>query len=109
MEKLKLFLFLLLSLIISNTADAQLKQAVLNIINADTTAEVGIDPVAVDSDKTAEMEKALEEARVNEMNLRLEMEVLRTQMHDLDSLEKDKQRQRIDSLRKITAKIPVVV
>ncbi|KAA6313150.1 hypothetical protein EZS27_036032, partial [termite gut metagenome] len=34
---------------------------------------------------------------------------LRAQMYDLDSLAKDKQRQRIDSLRKITAKIPVVV
>ncbi|KAA6341888.1 Mechanosensitive channel MscK [termite gut metagenome] len=109
MEKLNLFLFSLLSLIISNTADAQLRQTVLNIINADTATEVVIAPSVVDSDKTAKMEKALEEARVNEMNLRLEMEYLRAQMYDLDSLAKDKQKQRIDSLRTITAKIPVVV
>lgn len=62
-----------------------------------------------DSIRIAEMEKDLEEARTREMNLRIEMEQLRFETAALDSLKKVRQRQRIDSLRKIITAQPVVV
>ncbi|KAA6322892.1 Mechanosensitive channel MscK [termite gut metagenome] len=91
MKKIKLFLFLLLLLAISNAAYAQPEE------------------ITGDSGKLSQMEKVLEEARMNEMNLRLEIERLQIKMYASDSLKKEQQKNRIDSLRKITAKIPVIV
>ncbi|KAA6341946.1 Mechanosensitive channel MscK [termite gut metagenome] len=91
MKKTILFSFLLLSSVISSITYAQLGEA------------------AADSDRVETIEKALEEARVNEMNLRLEIEQLQLRAYVSDSLEKIRKRERIDSLRKITPKIPVVV
>ncbi|KAA6346910.1 hypothetical protein EZS27_005600 [termite gut metagenome] len=65
--------------------------------------------VAGDSGNLSQMEKVLEEARMNEMNLRMEIEQLQIKMSASDSLKKEQKRHRIDSLRKVTPKIPVVV
>ncbi|KAA6330535.1 Mechanosensitive channel MscK [termite gut metagenome] len=109
MRKIKLFSWFLLSLLVSNTTHAQLKQSVLHLLSTDTAAKVQSPAATIDSGKIAEMEKTLEEARTSEMSLRMEMEQLHAKMYASDSLEKARQRERIDSLRKITAKIPVVV
>ncbi|NDV80649.1 mechanosensitive ion channel family protein [Bacteroides sp. 51] len=90
-------------------ANAQLS----NIINAVTANRDSIhqDTLAVskDSVKILEMQQALEEARINEMNLRMEMEQLRFATVITDSLRKAESKQRIDSLRSITVATPVVV
>jgi hypothetical protein len=91
MKKINLFLFLLLLLAISHATYAQQGE------------------VADDSGKLSQMEKVLEEARMNEMNLRMEIEQLQIKMSASDSLRKEQKRHRIDSLRKVTPKIPVVV
>ncbi|KAA6310984.1 hypothetical protein EZS27_037806, partial [termite gut metagenome] len=109
MRKIKLFSWFLLSLLISSTTHAQLKQSVLNLLGTDTVTKVQLPATTIASGEMAKMEKALEEARANEMSLRMEMEQLHAKMYASDSLEKARQRERIDSLRKITAKIPVVV
>lgn len=62
-----------------------------------------------DSIKMAEMALALENARINEMNMRLEMEELRTATIVSDSLKLAQRKQRIDSLRSVTIATPVVV
>jgi small-conductance mechanosensitive channel len=65
--------------------------------------------IAADSARILEMRRALEEARINEMNLRMEMEALRTATFVTDSLKKARSKQRIDSLRRVTVATPVVV
>ena len=52
---------------------------------------------------------SLEASRINEANLRIELEQLRLATVWADSLKREKQRQRIDSLRQFTQGIPVVV
>lgn len=62
-----------------------------------------------DSLKISEMTLALEEARINEMNLRLEMETLRFATVVSDSIKKAELKHQIDSLRNVTVATPVVV
>lgn len=57
----------------------------------------------------AEMEQALNAARLNEANLRIEMEAVRMASVVQDSVKRVRQRARIDSLRRITKGTPVVV
>lgn len=94
----------------SSNANAQQN----NIINAifaerDTTLHDTIAAQQADSIKFAEMQQALEESRVTEMNLRMEMEALRTATSITDSLKRAEQKHRIDSLRSLTIATPVVV
>lgn len=63
----------------------------------------------MDSLKMADMTRALDSARLTEMNLRLEIEAIRMQTVIQDSLKKLRQRERIDSLRRITRGVPVVI
>ena len=67
------------------------------------------DTLSADSIKIVEMEKALNEARLNEMNLRLEMETMKMATIIQDSVKRVQQRMRIDSLRNITPGAPVIV
>ncbi len=62
-----------------------------------------------DSVRIAEMEAALNEARLNEMNLKMEMESMRMATIIQDSVKRADQKRRIDSLRTITKGIPVVI
>lgn len=80
-------------------------------VNAQSTDSISNkDSIKVsDSLKISEMSLALEEARINEMNLRLEMETLRSATIVSDSIKRAEQKQRIDSLRNITVATPVVV
>lgn len=84
-----------------------------NIINAVSANRDSVQQdtfaVSKDSMKIAEMQQALDEARINEMNLRMEMEQLRFSNVVTDSLKRAESKQRIDSLRSITTATPVVV
>ena len=55
------------------------------------------------------IKQELEAARLNEANLRMEMEQLKLASYAADSVKHLQQRQRIDSLRKVTPGVPVVV
>jgi len=55
------------------------------------------------------MKEDLEVARLNEANLRMEIEQMRLKYDAADSLKLAKQRLRIDSLRRMTTGVPVVV
>ena len=55
------------------------------------------------------MKRELEAARLNEANMRMEMEQLKLQAYAADSVKLAQQRLRIDSLRKFTKGVPVVV
>lgn len=67
--------------------------------------------MAADTDSIglAEMKKQLAAARLNEANVRMEMEMLKLQAYAADSVKRVQQRLRIDSLRKVTPGVPVVV
>ena len=55
------------------------------------------------------MKRELEEARLNEANMRMEMEQLRLKAFAADSVKLAQQKARIDSLRQFTPGVPVVV
>ena len=57
----------------------------------------------------ADMKKELEEARLSEANMRMEMEQMRLKAFAADSVKLAQQRARIDSLRQFTPGVPVVV
>lgn len=61
-----------------------------------------------DSARVANLQKSLEEARLNEANMRMEMEQMRLQTMAADSVKLSQQRQRIDSLRQFTKGVPVI-
>lgn len=104
------FLFLLFIVLSSTLVRAQFNDINQDITDADSvTQSLELTRMRLDSIKIVEMEKALEEARLNEMNLKMEMEQLRFATIVSDSIRRAQQRQRIDSLRQITAGIPVVV
>ena len=90
-------------------AQAQLKEAVKNILLRDTVETSNVS-LKKDSDSTqlANLQKSLVEARLSEANLRMEMEQMKLQMATADSVKFARQRLRIDSLRKFTKGIPVV-
>ena len=62
-----------------------------------------------DSTKLAALRDSLETSRLNEANARMELEQLRYTMLSADSLDKAKQKARIDSLKEFTQGIPVIV
>lgn len=109
MKKIKRFALLLIMASFAVNVQAQLEQAVKKIFTGDTVAT---HPVSLhrdsDSARVANLQKSLEEARLNEANMRMEMEQMRLQMLSADSVKFSQQRQRIDSLRQFTKGIPVV-
>ena len=103
-------LCLMLMLLIVNGASAQLVEKVLRAIEGDSLAPVLT--VRTDSDSAVSLsaiKQELEAARLNEANLRMEMEQLKLASYAADSVKHLQQRQRIDSLRKVTPGVPVVV
>lgn len=103
-------LCLMLMLLIVNGASAQLVEKVLRAIEGDSLAPVLT--VRADSDSAVSLsaiKQELEAARLNEANLRMEMEQLKLASYAADSVKHLQQRQRIDSLRKVTPGVPVVV
>ncbi|MDR0659056.1 MAG: mechanosensitive ion channel family protein [Mediterranea sp.] len=107
MKKNMLFTVLLATFFHSSNANAQFTD-IVTTPNRDTVPQDTL-VIAADPAKMLEMQHALEEARINEMNLRMEMETLRTATFVTDSLKKAQSKQRIDSLRRVTVATPVVV
>ena len=92
----------------AGVASAQLVEKVLDVFNDDTLGTVVAQRADTDSIHLLKMKEDLEVARLNEANLRMEIEQMR--LNDAaDSLKLAKQRLRIDSLRRMTTGVPVVV
>ena len=109
-NKIKRSLLVLFLSFLAIGAQAQLEQAVKKIFAGDTITG-GHVPLKRDSDSIhlVNMQKSLEEARLNEANMRMEMEQMRLASYAVDSVKLALQKQRIDSLRAVTPGIPVVV
>ena len=109
MKKIKRFALLLIMASFAVNVQAQLEQAVKKIFAGDTVAT---HPTSLrrdsDSARVANLQKSLEEARLNEANMRMEMEQMRLQTMAADSVKLSQQRQRIDSLRQFTKGVPVI-
>ena len=109
MKKIKRFALLLIMASFAVNVQAQLEQAVKKIFAGDTVAT---HPTSLrrdsDSARVANLQNSLEEARLNEANMRMEMEQMRLQTMAADSVKLSQQRQRIDSLRQFTKGVPVI-
>lgn len=111
MNKMKRSALLFTLLLLAAGAQAQLGQAVRKILAGDSVAAAAhATPLNRDSDSlyVAGLQKSLEEARLNEANMRMEMEQMRLRMVSADSVKYARLRQHIDSLRQFTKGIPVV-
>ena len=108
MKKNRLF-GLLLFLLVTNNMCAQLGKAVREILTGDSVATRTAVRNDSDSVRMADMKKELEEARLSEANMRMEMEQLRLKAFAADSVKLAQQKARIDSLRQFTPGVPVVV
>lgn len=102
-------LCLWLLLLPAGVASAQLVEKVLDIFNEDTLGNVVAQRADTDSVYLLKMKEDLEVARLNEANLRMEIEQMRLRYDAADSLKLAKQGLRIDSLRRVTPGVPVVV
>ncbi|MFK1715645.1 mechanosensitive ion channel family protein [Bacteroides fragilis] len=108
MKKNRLF-GLLLFLLVTNNMCAQLGKAVREILTGDSVATRTAVRNDSDSVRMADMKKELEEARLSEANMRMEMEQMRLKAFAADSVKLAQQRAPIDSLRQFTPGVPVVV
>ena len=108
MKKNRLF-GLLLFLLVTNNMCAQLGKAVREILTGDSVATRTAVRNDSDSVRRADRKKELEEARLSEANMRMEMEQMRLKAFAADSVKLAQQRARIDSLRQFTPGVPVVV
>ena len=84
----------------AGVASAQLVEKVLDVFNDDTLGTVVAQRADTDSVHLLKMKEDLEVARLNEANLRMEIEQMRLKYDAADSLKLAKQRLRIDSLRR---------
>ena len=108
-NKIKRLVLILLMSFATIGAQAQLEQAVKKIFAGDSITGVHASmKQESDSAYVANLQKTLETARLNEANMRREMEQMKLQMASADSVKYARQRQRIDSLRQFTKGIPVV-
>ena len=108
-NKIKRLVLILLMSFATIGAQAQLEQAVKKIFAGDSITGVHASmKQGSDSAYVANLQKTLETARLNEANMRMEMEQMKLQMAAADSVKYAQQRQRIDSLRQFTKGIPVV-
>lgn len=108
MRKNRLFC-LFISLVFTIGASAQLVEKVREFLGDDTLKTHSVIKSDSDSANIADMKRELETARLNEANMRMEMEQLKLQAYAADSVKLVQQKLRIDSLRKFTQGVPVVV
>ena len=113
----RILTILLISLLPYSFADAQIVKDIETFLKDDTTTHTtkeeknaaGTAENETDSVKLIKVRKELEEAKINEANLKLQLELSKYQ-HDLkDSLKRAELKHKIDSLRNITKGVPVVV
>ena len=100
-----------LSLLLMSTvgASAQLVEKVLDIFQEDSVRKASAIKSDSDTVQVSVLHKELAAARLNEANLRMEMEQMRLKSYGADSAKLAQQKLRIDSLRKVTPGVPVVV
>ena len=84
-------------------------EAQLFTTQADETEKEVTKELQSDSARIAILIDSLENSRLNEANTKMELEQLRFMMFSADSVNREKQRARIDSLRAFTQGIPVIV
>ena len=99
-----------LSLLLMSTggASAQLVDKVLDIFQ-DSVRKASVVKNDTDSVQLSVLKNELAAAKLNEANLRMEMEQLKLESYAADSVKLVQQKLRIDSLRKVTPGVPVVV
>ena len=114
--KLQKLFILCLGVLCSISVKAQIGEVIRDIFQGekDSTIVVGkshVDTVIINQDSllVAQLQQSLEEAKLNEANLRLEFEQFKFNIMASDSLKRRKQRQFIDSLRRTTHGSPVMV
>ena len=96
-------------LMLADGVSAQLVDKVLSVLGEDSVGSVTVARTDSDSIQLSLVRQELETARLNEANLRMEMEQMKLAGYAADSVKLALQKQRIDSLRTVTPGIPVVV
>lgn len=114
MKLQRIFILCLLVLCTMNVR-AQIVDAVREIFQTSgepaavaDTIQPGAEMLNQDSLLVVQLQQSLEEARLNEANLRMEFEQFKLNLLVSDSLKRRKQWQRIDSLRRTTKGSPVI-
>ena len=95
---------------------AQISDAILGVFQGKSdsvmvadSARLDAEVVNQDSLQVVQLQQLLEEAKLNEANLRMEFEQYKLSIVGRDSIKRHKQRQLIDSLRRTTHGSPVMV
>ena len=114
--KIQRLFILCLGVLCTISVKAQIGEVIRDIFQGekDSTIVVSkshVDTVIINQDSllVAQLQQSLEEAKLNEANLRLEFEQFKFNIMASDSLKRRKQRQFIDSLRRTTHGSPVMV
>lgn len=109
MRTLRLFYLFILCLSFSGYASSQIVEKALDILRKDSLVKPAVTVADSDSVLLAAAREELAALRLNEANMRMEMEQMKIAMYAADSIKLAKQKQRIDSLRNVTCGVPVVV
>ena len=107
MYKKRIFLIITALLIVMNT-QAQLQKAIQQIFEKDSIVASST-TINQDSEKVEKIRKELEEARLSEANMQLQIEQMKLKYDSSDSTKYAAQKAKIDSLRNITHGAPVIV
>lgn len=109
MKTFRFYFFCLLFLSVSGVS-AQVVEKVLDIFSGDSlSAPVAVSAVDSDSVRLTKVQEELAAVRLNEANLRMEIEQMKLTAYAADSVKRTRQKQRIDSLRQVTQGVPVIV
>lgn len=109
MKTFRFYFFCLLFLSVSGVS-AQVVEKVLDIFTGDSLpAPVAVSAVDSDSVRLTKVQEELAAVRLNEANLRMEIEQMKLTTYAADSVKRTRQKLRIDSLRQVTQGVPVIV
>lgn len=109
MKTFRFYFFCLLFLSVSGVS-AQVVEKVLDIFAGDSlSAPVAVSAVDSDSVRLTKVQGELAAVRLNEANLRMEIEQMKLTAYAADSVKRTRQKLRIDSLRQVTQGVPVIV
>ncbi|MDL2223875.1 mechanosensitive ion channel family protein [Bacteroidales bacterium OttesenSCG-928-M06] len=102
-----LLLFPFISIYGSSDLDQSINsfaEAIIDTIKGDDSPTTDVDTVNIQ-----ELKQQLEDSRLNEMNLQMEIEQMKLEAYSADSLKLAHQKQTIDSLRNIVTGLPVII
>lgn len=104
------FYFFCMLFLSGSGVSAQVVEKVLDIFAGDSlSAPVAVSAVDSDSVRLTKVQEELAAVRLNEANLRMEIEQMKLTAYAADSVKRTRQKQRIDSLRQVTQGVPVIV